>query len=130
MQVARIRDFAVVGIPFETFAEIGLALKSGSPFGRTMVVGLANGRHGYLPTPDGRSLISDGPRRYDSFAQFSKKDADAELARVEAREGQRPNAAIGSDDRSGSDDQPKDDGSAAAAAADNWSSKFQLPKVS
>ena len=32
---------------------------------------------GYLPTPDGRSLISDGPRQYDSFAQFSKKDADA-----------------------------------------------------
>ena len=32
---------------------------------------------GYLPHPDGRSLISDGPNVYDSFAQFSKKDADA-----------------------------------------------------
>lgn len=32
---------------------------------------------GYLPTPDGRSLISDGPRVFDSFAQFSKKDAEA-----------------------------------------------------
>ena len=50
LQVVRIGDFAIVGIPFETFAEIGLALKADSPFARTMVVGLANGRHGYLPT--------------------------------------------------------------------------------
>ncbi len=51
LQVVRIGDFAIVGIPFETFAEIGLGLKAKSPFARTMVVGLANGRHGYLPTP-------------------------------------------------------------------------------
>ncbi len=51
LQVVRIGDFAIVGIPFETFAEIGLSLKKDSPFARTMVVGLANGRHGYLPTP-------------------------------------------------------------------------------
>jgi len=47
----------------------------------------------------------------------TKKDRENELARVEAREGQRPNAAIGSDQHKGSDEQPKDDGSAAAAAA-------------
>ncbi|MFM7210150.1 MAG: hypothetical protein ACKOY8_10085, partial [Verrucomicrobiota bacterium] len=51
LQAVRIGDFALVGIPFETFAEIGLSLKKDSPFARTMVVGLANGRHGYLPTP-------------------------------------------------------------------------------
>lgn len=47
-----------------------------------------------------------------------RKDADVEKARVEAREGQRPNAAIGSDagkDSGGGG--AKDDGSAAAAAA-------------
>jgi len=51
VQAVRIGDLAVCGIPFETFAEIGLDLKRRSPFKQTMVIGLANGRHGYLPTP-------------------------------------------------------------------------------
>ncbi len=51
LQAIRIGDLAVCGIPFETFVEIGLDLKSRSPFEQTMVIGLANGRHGYLPTP-------------------------------------------------------------------------------
>lgn len=44
------------GIPFETFAEIGLELKGRSPFPLTMVIGLANGEHGYLPTPEQHRL--------------------------------------------------------------------------
>ena len=56
VQAIRIGDFAVCGIPFETFCEIGLDLKKRSPFPRTMVVGLANGRHGYLPTPEQHKL--------------------------------------------------------------------------
>lgn len=51
VQAIRIGDFAVCGIPFEVFVEIGLDLKKRSPFPQTMVIGLANGRHGYLPTP-------------------------------------------------------------------------------
>jgi len=51
LQAIRIGDLAVCAIPFETFAEIGLELKDRSPFPQTMVIGLANGRHGYLPTP-------------------------------------------------------------------------------
>lgn len=51
LQAIRIGDLAVCGIPFETFAEIGLELKDRSPLPQTMVIGLANGRHGYLPTP-------------------------------------------------------------------------------
>lgn len=51
VQVIRVGDLAICAIPFETFAETGLELKKMSPFGRTMVVGLGNGRHGYLPTP-------------------------------------------------------------------------------
>lgn len=56
LQTFRIGESVVIGIPFETFAEIGLALKKESPFARTMVVGLANGRHGYLPTPSQHEL--------------------------------------------------------------------------
>lgn len=52
LQALRIGDLAVCGIPFEAFVEIGLELKQRSPFPRTMVIGLANGNNGYLPTPE------------------------------------------------------------------------------
>ena len=51
LQTIRIGDLAVCGIPFETLVEIGLDLKARSPFPQTVAIGLANGRHGYLPTP-------------------------------------------------------------------------------
>ncbi len=56
VQAIRIGDAAVCGVPFETFVEIGLELKQRSPFRPTMVIGLANGRHGYLPTPEQHAL--------------------------------------------------------------------------
>lgn len=56
IQAIRIGDLAVCGIPFETFVETGLDLKKQSPFPQTMVIGLANGRHGYLPTPEQHEL--------------------------------------------------------------------------
>ncbi len=56
LQAIRIGGLAVCGIPFETFAEIGLNLKAKSPAPLTMVIGLANGRHGYLPTPEQHQL--------------------------------------------------------------------------
>ena len=56
IQAIRIGDLAVCGIPFETFVETGLYLKKRSPFPKTMVIGLANGRHGYLPTPEQHAL--------------------------------------------------------------------------
>jgi neutral ceramidase len=56
IQAIRIGDLAVCAIPFETFVEIGLELKDRSPFPQTMVIGLANGRHGYLPTPEQHRL--------------------------------------------------------------------------
>lgn len=56
IQAIRIGDFAIVGIPFETLVEIGLEIKDESPFQKTMVIGLANGRHGYLPTPEQHRL--------------------------------------------------------------------------
>jgi neutral ceramidase len=56
LQAIRIGDLGVCGIPFETFVEIGLDLKKRSPFPQTMVIGLANARHGYLPTPEQHKL--------------------------------------------------------------------------
>ncbi|MCA9052557.1 MAG: hypothetical protein KDA75_01915 [Planctomycetaceae bacterium] len=56
IQAIRIGEFSVVGIPFETLVEIGLEIKGRSPFPKTMVIGLANGRHGYLPPPEQHRL--------------------------------------------------------------------------
>jgi hypothetical protein len=56
VQAIRIGDLVVCGIPFETFVETGLDLKKRSPFPQTRVIGLANGRHGYLPTPEQHRL--------------------------------------------------------------------------
>jgi hypothetical protein len=51
LQTIRVGDAVLCAVPFETFAETGLELKQQSPFGRTIVIGIANGKHGYLPTP-------------------------------------------------------------------------------
>jgi neutral ceramidase len=51
LQAMRIGVQAIVAIPFETFAETGLELKAKSPFPHTIVMSLANGAYGYLPTP-------------------------------------------------------------------------------
>jgi neutral ceramidase len=56
VQALTIGDLAVCSMPFEAFAEIGLVLKKRSPFPRTMVIGLANGNNGYLPTPEQHKL--------------------------------------------------------------------------
>jgi hypothetical protein len=50
LQALRIGDLAIVTIPFEAFVEIGLELKAKSPFPDTVVISLANGAYGYLPT--------------------------------------------------------------------------------
>jgi neutral ceramidase len=56
VQAIRVGNLAICCLPFEVFVEIGLELKMKSPFSRTMVVGLANARHGYLPTPEQHEL--------------------------------------------------------------------------
>jgi hypothetical protein len=43
-------EFAIVTNPDELFCEIGMSIKRRSPFKHTMVVELANGAHGYVPT--------------------------------------------------------------------------------
>ncbi len=43
-------DTAIVSLPGEIFAELGLDIKAGSPFGRTAVMTLANDRLSYVPT--------------------------------------------------------------------------------
>ncbi len=56
VQAVRIGDLAVCTLPFEVLVEIGLDLKQRSPFPKTMVIGIANGTHGYLPSPEQHKL--------------------------------------------------------------------------
>jgi len=44
------RETAIVALPSEIFVELGLAIKEGSPFPRTLVLSLASGPAGYIPT--------------------------------------------------------------------------------
>ena len=51
VQVFRLsRDLAVVGLPGEVFVDIGLAIKSASPFPTTLVIELCQDAPGYIPT--------------------------------------------------------------------------------
>lgn len=52
VQAIRISDLAIAALPGEIFCQLGLDLKAQSPFDATMVVGLANGYLGYIPTPE------------------------------------------------------------------------------
>ena len=51
LQAFRIGSLSLVGIPSEVFAETGLAIKEQSPHNATCIMELANGYHGYLPSP-------------------------------------------------------------------------------
>jgi len=56
LQAFRIGDAAIATIPNEVFAQTGLNIRAASPFKPTFTVGLANGYHGYLPTPEQHAL--------------------------------------------------------------------------
>ena len=51
LQVVRIGDIVIGTTPCETFAETGLEFKQRSPFRHSLMVSLAHGYIGYLPTP-------------------------------------------------------------------------------
>lgn len=49
LQVLRLGEVALVGIPGEMFAALGLEIRCRSPFRHTIVIGLANDEIGYIP---------------------------------------------------------------------------------
>ena len=77
VQALTIGDLAVCSIPFEAFAEIGLDVKKRSPLPRTMVIGLANGNNGYLPTPAQHKLGG-----YETWLGSNRVQEDASVILV------------------------------------------------
>ena len=60
-------DVAWVSVPGEFFVELGMEIKKRSPFRQTIIVELANGSIGYIPTQAGvrrgQLRADDGPLR-------------------------------------------------------------------
>jgi hypothetical protein len=56
LQVMRVGDVAIVGVPAEYFTQLGLDIKNRSPFRHTLIAELANDWIGYLPNLEGHKL--------------------------------------------------------------------------
>jgi GNAT superfamily N-acetyltransferase len=80
LQVIRLGDVAIVGIPGEMFARLGLEIRRRSPFRNTIVVGLANDEIGYIP--DHKGLEDDGYQTW--FCGHSQLEPGVGEAMVEA----------------------------------------------
>jgi neutral ceramidase len=72
LQVLRIGDIAIMTVPAETFAEMGLDLKTKAPFPKAFTVSLANGYFGYMPTPAQHRLGG-----YESWVGTNRLEIDA-----------------------------------------------------
>ncbi len=79
VQTHRIGGLAVAAMPFEVFAEIGLELKQRSPIQPLMNLSIANGSHGYLPTPAQHKLGG-----YETWIGVNKVQLDASVKMVDA----------------------------------------------
>ncbi len=78
VQAVRIGDdLAIVAIPCEVFAEIGLEIKERSPFKNTFVITLANGYNGYLPSPEQHAL--GGYETWRSGWSYLEVDASTKI---------------------------------------------------
>lgn len=87
VQVIAIGDLALVGYPAEYFVEYGLKTRANSPFPYTLVSELANGWHGYVPTPSAfthggyetrlgdasRLVMEAGDAMYDTGSRLLKQ---------------------------------------------------------
>ncbi len=82
-----IDDCALLSFPGELYTEIGQAIKAASPFGRTYIIGLANGYTGYIPTEAAvaKGGYAEDTRRVDASAErIVLKQSLALLGRVHA----------------------------------------------
>jgi hypothetical protein len=51
LQAFRIGELGIAATPIETFVEVGLEIKSRTPFAKSFTISIANGAYGYMPTP-------------------------------------------------------------------------------
>jgi neutral ceramidase len=56
LQAFRIGELGIAATPIETFVEVGLELKSRTPFAKTFTISIANAAFGYMPTVEQHKL--------------------------------------------------------------------------
>jgi hypothetical protein len=78
IQALRIDGLGIVAIPCEVFVEIGLELKSRSPYKPTFTIELANGYNGYLPTKAQHAL--GGYETWRARSSYLEVDAANKIA--------------------------------------------------
>ncbi len=77
VQVLRVGDLAIVGLPCEVFVETGLLIKQHSALPTTFVISLANDYAGYLPTPEHHRL--GGYETWRARSSFLEVEAEPKL---------------------------------------------------
>jgi hypothetical protein len=77
LQAIRIGQLGIVSSPCETFVETGLAIKRASPLVPTLVIELANGYNGYLPTPEQHAL--GGYETWRAKSSYLAVDAEPKI---------------------------------------------------
>jgi neutral/alkaline ceramidase-like enzyme len=77
VQALRIGGLGIVTTPCETFVEIGQAIKRASPLKPTIVIELANGYNGYLPTPEQHKL--GGYETWRARSSYLESDASTKI---------------------------------------------------
>jgi neutral ceramidase len=78
LQVLRIGDVALVGVPAEYFTQLGLDIKNRSPFRYTCVAELANDWIGYLPNLEGHKL--GGYQVWTGFHSYAEPGTGERIA--------------------------------------------------
>jgi hypothetical protein len=78
LQVMRIGDVALAGVPAEYFTQLGLDIKNRSPFRYTFVAELANDWIGYLPNLEGHKL--GGYQVWTGFHSYAEPGTGERMA--------------------------------------------------
>jgi hypothetical protein len=88
VQVMCLGDCAIVSVPGELFAEIGMAIKRRSPFTVTCIAGYSNGSVGYIPTrrayPEGGYEVTHACRVAAEAGELIEREALRLLAHAAA----------------------------------------------
>ena len=82
VQVLRIGEVAIVGVPAEYFTQLGLDIKNRSPFRQTLIAELANDWIGYLPNLEGHKL--GGYQVWTGFHSYAEPGTGERIADLAA----------------------------------------------